>query len=186
MKRNFLIIFLFLCASLSNSLALVKDIPFYRLGPGDIIEINVWEDERLNRQIIIPPDGIISYPFAGDIKASGRTTAELREILTERLKGYIQSPTVSVMLIEAKSLKAYVIGKVNRPGEYPIELNTDVMQILSMAGGLTPFASSKKILILRREGDKIIKIPFNYEEVIRGKHLEQNILLKRGDIIVVP
>ncbi|WP_297058128.1 polysaccharide biosynthesis/export family protein [Thermosulfurimonas sp.] len=163
-----------------------QEVPFYRLGPGDVLEITVWQDERLNRKVVIPPDGVISYPFAGDIKVSGLTVADLRRVLQKRLSEYIQNPTVTVMLVQVNSLKAYVIGKVNHPGVYPIELNTDVMQILAMAGGLTPFASSKKILILRRQGDRIIKIPFNYDQVIHGQHLEQNIILKRGDVVVVP
>lgn len=166
--------------------ARAQDIPFYRLGPGDVLEITVWEDERLNRKVVIPPDGVLSYPFAGDIKVSGLTVAELRKILKQRLNEYIQNPTVTVMLVQVNNLKAYVLGKVTRPGQYPIELNTDVMQILAMAGGLTPFASPEKIFILRREGGKILKIPFNYKEVLQGKHLEQNIILKRGDVVVVP
>ena len=162
------------------------DIPYYTIGPGDILEISVWQDERLNRRIIVPPDGVISYPLIGDINVKGLTVADLRKIITERLKDYIPDAIVTVMLIEINNLKAYVIGKVNRPGEYPIDLDTNVMQILAMAGGLTPFADSDKIIILRKEGEKIIKIPFNYDEVAHGKKLEQNIILKRGDVVVVP
>ncbi len=172
-----------------NSLAFSEeknDIPFYKLGPGDVLEISVWQDERLNRQIVIPPDGVISYPFIGDIRVTNLTVADLRKIITKRLSEYIPDATVTVMLLQINSLKAYVIGKVNRPGEFTIGLDTNVMQILAMAGGLNPYASAKKILILRKEGDKIIKIPFNYEEVIHGKKLEQNIVLKRGDVVVVP
>nr|MCR5854142.1 polysaccharide export protein [Thermodesulfobacteriota bacterium] len=162
------------------------DVPYYTIGPGDILEISVWQDERLNRRIIVPPDGVISYPLIGDINVKGLTVADLRKIITERLKDYIPDAIVTVMFIEINNLKAYVIGKVNRPGEYPIDLDTNVMQILAMAGGLTPFADSDKIIILRKEGEKIIKIPFNYDEVAHGKKLEQNIILKRGDVVVVP
>jgi len=162
------------------------DIPYYTIGPGDILEISVWQDERLNRKVVVPPDGVISYPLIGDINVKGFTVADLRKIITERLKDYIPDAIVTVMLVEINNLKAYVIGKVNRPGEYPIDLDTNVMQILAMAGGLTPFADSDKIIILRKEGEKIIKIPFNYDEVAHGKKLEQNIILKRGDVVVVP
>ncbi len=162
------------------------DIPYYTIGPGDILEISVWQDERLNRKVVVPPDGVISYPLIGDINVKGLTVADLRKIITERLKDYIPDAIVTVMLVEINNLKAYVIGKVNRPGEYPIDLDTNVMQILAMAGGLTPFADSDKIIILRKEGEKIIKIPFNYDEVAHGKKLEQNIILKRGDVVVVP
>jgi len=137
-------------------------------------------------KVVIPPDGVISYPLIGDINVKGFTVADLRKIITERLKDYIPDAIVTVMLVEINNLKAYVIGKVNRPGEYPIDLDTNVMQILAMAGGLTSFADSDKIIILRKEGEKIIKIPFNYDEVAHGKKLEQNITLKRGDVVVVP
>ncbi len=162
------------------------DVPYYTIGPGDVLEISVWEDERLNRKVVVPPDGVISYPLIGDINVKGLTVADLRKIITQRLKDYISDANVTVILVEINSLKAYVIGKVNRPGEYPIGLDTNVMQILAMAGGLTPFASSDKIIILRKEKGKIIKIPFNYDEVVGGKNLEQNITLKRGDVVVVP
>ena len=162
------------------------DVPYYTIGPGDVLEISVWQDERLNRKVVVPPDGVISYPLIGDINVKGLTVADLRKIITERLKDYIPDAIVTVMLVEINNLKAYVIGKVNSPGEYPIDLDTNVMQILAMAGGLTPFADSDKIIILRKEGGKIIKISFNYDEVAHGKKLEQNITLKRGDVVVVP
>ncbi|OAQ20538.1 polysaccharide biosynthesis/export family protein [Thermosulfurimonas dismutans] len=186
MKR-FIVWFIFLSVAFSMPvMAEGMDVPFYKIGPGDVLEISVWQDERLNRQVVVPPDGVISYPLIGDIKVTDLTVADLRRIITERLNDYVPDAIVTVMLVKINSLKAYVIGKVNRPGEFPINLDTDVMQILAMAGGLTPFASSKKIIILRREGDKIVKIPFNYDEVARGKNLEQNIILKRGDVVVVP
>ncbi len=191
-KNNFIVVIFILLFILTNlvlpvhSIAKRLDVPFYKIGPGDILEISVWQDERLNRKVLVPPDGVISYPLIGDIDVKNLTVADLRKIITERLKDYVPDAIVTVMLVEVNSLKAYVIGKVNRPGEYPIGLNTDVMQILAMAGGLTPFASPDKIIILRREGNKIVKIHFNYNEVIHGKHLEQDIILKRGDVIVVP
>lgn len=193
MKKNSFFLLLFTLLFISTNFILPAhliaeklDVPFYKIGPGDVLEISVWQDERLNRKIIVPPDGIISYFLIGDINVKNLTVADLRKIITERLQDYIPDATVTVMLVEINSLKAYVIGKVNRPGEYRIDLNTNVMQILSMAGGLTPFASSDKIIILRKEGDKIIKIPFNYDEIAHGKNLEQNITLKQGDVVVVP
>lgn len=180
------LIIILICSSNLGAKKIRGDVPYYTIGPGDILEISVWQDERLNRKIIVPPDGVISYPLIGDINVKGLTVADLRKIITERLKDYIPDAIVTVMLIEINNLKAYVIGKVNRPGEYPIDMDTNVMQILAMAGGLTPFADSDKIIILRKEGEKIIKIPFNYDEVAHGKKLEQNIILKRGDVVVVP
>lgn len=182
----FYLLIVLICSPNLNAKKVRGDIPYYTIGPGDILEISVWQDERLNRKVVVPPDGVISYPLIGDINVKGFTVADLRKIITERLKDYIPDAIVTVMLVEINNLKAYVIGKVNSPGEYPIDLDTNVMQILAMAGGLTPFADSDKIIILRKEGEKIIKIPFNYDEVAHGKKLEQNIILKRGDVVVVP
>ena len=135
---------------------------------------------------MVPPDNVISFPFAGDIDVSGTTVTQLRKKLASKLTEYIPDPSVTVMLKEIKSLKAFVIGKVNKPGAFPIDLDTSVMQILAMAEGLNPFASESKIHILRQQGGKTVKIPFDYGSVVSGKNLEQNILLKRGDVVVVP
>jgi polysaccharide export outer membrane protein len=158
----------------------------YKLAPGDALEISVWKDESLSRQIVVPPDGIISFPLIGDIPVTDLSVPELRKEVKERLSEYVPDATVTVMLLEASSLTAYVIGKVNRPGQYPVNMETSVMQVLSMAGGLTPFASSGKIIILRQEDGINYKIPFNYKEVEKGENLAQNIILRRGDVVVVP
>jgi polysaccharide export outer membrane protein len=111
---------------------------------------------------------------------------ELRKIVTKRLSEFIPDVTVTVMLVEINSLKAYVIGKVNVPGAFDIDMESNVMQILAKAGGLNPFASSGNIKILRQTENQLIKIPFNYGQVEKGKNLEQNIILKAGDVVVVP
>jgi polysaccharide biosynthesis/export protein len=158
----------------------------YRLSPRDTIEISVWKDEALQRQLIVPPDGIVSFPLVGDIAARGLTIPELREIVTKKLSEFIPDPTVTVILLNPVSLTAYVIGKVNKPGEFPIGLDTNVMQILAAAGGLNPFASPGKIAILRQSGSKSTRIPFDYNKVEKGESPEQNILLLRGDVVLVP
>jgi len=158
----------------------------YHIGPGDMLEISVWKDDSLSRQVLVPPDGVISFPLIGDVNITKMTVTDLRKVVTSKLKDYIPDPTVTVMLMQINSLKAYVIGKVNKPGVFPIDLNTNVMQILSMAGGLNPFASPNSIFILRTKGGKSIKIPFHYSDVEDGEHLEENIVLKRGDVVVVP
>ena len=168
-----------------NTAALPQDIG-YKIGPGDALEISVWKDEALSRQITVPPDGMISFPLIGDIDVTALTVPELRKIVTKRLSEYVPGPTVTVMLIRANSLIAYVIGKANKPGQFPITMETDVMQILSLAGGLNPYASPNKIIILRQEGGKSKKIPFNYKQVEKGENIEQNIILRRGDVVVVP
>lgn len=158
----------------------------YTIGPGDGLEISVWKDDALSRQLIVPPDGRIAFPLVGDIDTSGMTIPQLREMVTQRLSEYVPDATVTVMLVGASSLTAYVIGKVNRPGQYPITMETNVMQILSMAGGLNPFASANKIIILRQEDGVDYKIPFKYKEIEKGENLKQNIILRRGDVVVVP
>jgi polysaccharide export outer membrane protein len=114
------------------------------------------------------------------------SVTELRDVVSKKLKEYVTDATVTVMLLNASSMTAYVVGKVNTPGQFPINMKTNVMQILAMAGDLNAFASPGNIIILRQEKGKPVKIPFNYNEVKKGKHLEQNIFLKRGDVIVVP
>jgi polysaccharide export outer membrane protein len=140
----------------------------------------------LNREVVIPPDGIISYPLINDIDASGMTVTKLRNSLAERLSEYIPDVEVTVMIKEINSLKAYVIGKVNNPGEFNISMNTSVMQILAMAKGFNPFASVEKIQILRQKKKIVVKIPFNYKQVERGENLSQIIILQRGDVVIVP
>ncbi|RJR39573.1 MAG: polysaccharide export protein [Desulfobacteraceae bacterium] len=160
--------------------------PTYLTGPGDVLEISVWKDESLSRSVVIPPDGIISFPLIGDVNANNVTVAELRKTLITRLSEFLPDPTVTVTLTEINSLRAYVIGNVNKPGEFPITQNTTVTQLLSMANGLNPYASADRISILRRESESALRIPFNYKEIAKGKKLEQDILLRRGDVVVVP
>ncbi|MBN1103965.1 MAG: polysaccharide export protein, partial [Deltaproteobacteria bacterium] len=158
----------------------------YRTGPRDVLEISVWKDETLTRQIPVPPDGIISFPLIGDLDVREMTIPQIREAVFARISEFIPDPTVTVLLLAANSMTASVIGKVNRPGEFPITLESNVMQLLAAAGGLNPFAASGKILVLRQEGGKTVKIPFDYRQVEKGEDLEQNILLRRGDVVVVP
>jgi len=168
-----------------NPAALAADKP-YHIGPGDVLEISVWKDPELSKQLVVPPDGNISFPLIGSIGVTDLAVPDLKKVIAQKLSEFIPDATVTVMLIEINNLKAYVIGKVNNPGEFPIQMDTNVMQILSKAGGLNPFASRGSIKILRQEGNKIVKIPFDYGEVEKGKNLEQNIILKTGDVIVVP
>ena len=158
----------------------------YHVGPGDALEISVWGHETLRREITVPPDGVISFPLVKDIDINGMTVSAVREAVTAKLGPFVPDATVTVILLATKSLTAFVIGKVNRPGPYPIELQTNVMQMLSMAGGFTAFASPDKVFVLRQTDGKSEKIPFEYNQVVNGKNLDQNILLQRGDVVVVP
>lgn len=158
----------------------------YTIGPGDTLEISVWRDESLQRELTVPPDGIISFPLIRDINVRGMTVSDLRSVVAKKLSDYIPDVTVTIILKSFGSLRAFVIGKVNSPGMYPIDLETNVMQLLSMAGGLNPYASENNIHILRQIKGSSVKIPFNYGDVLKGRNLNQNITLQRGDVIVVP
>jgi polysaccharide export outer membrane protein len=158
----------------------------YRLGPEDVLQVSVWKDESLTREVLVRPDGMISFPLVGDIQADGRTVEELKKELVNRLAPFIPAPEISVAVLKVNSYKIYVIGKVNRPGEFLVGHATSVMQALSLAGGLTPYASENKIKVIRRGTDGEEVHPFRYGDIAKGLELEQNILLQRGDVVVVP
>jgi polysaccharide biosynthesis/export protein len=158
----------------------------YLIGPEDVLEISVWKEEGLEREVLVRPDGKISFPLAGDVQAAGRTPEEVQAEITERIKRYIPDPVVTVTVKTIGGNKIYVIGEVRNPGSYVIGRYVDVIQALTLAGGLTPFASENSIKVLRREGTKEIVVPFEYAQVKKGRKLEQNIFLKGGDVVVVP
>ena len=159
---------------------------FYQIGPGDLLDISVWREEDMQLQVLVKPDGGITFPLVGDLQASGLTTAELTEQLKQKLKRYIPNPVVTVSVLNSVSNKIYVVGKVNRPGEYKATHYMDVLQALSLAGGLTPFAESDEIKIIRRSNGNKETFDFDYDEVISGKKLDMNIILKAGDTVAVP
>jgi len=162
--------------------------PSYLIGPGDMIDISVWKDEALTKSVTVLPDGRISFPLIGEIQAAGRPLAEIKAEVEEKIKPYVPDPTVSVEVKQVNSMLVYVIGRVNSliSGRYVLNANVNVLQALAMAGGLNPFAKRDKIRVLRQEGGKTVTFKFNYDDVVEGKHLEQNIVLKRGDVVVVP
>jgi polysaccharide export outer membrane protein len=162
------------------------DLSTYRVGPEDMLEISVWREDALKKEVLVRPDGGISYPLIGEVQAAGKTVLEIREEITKRLERFIPDPAVSVAILKVGSQRIYVIGRVNKPGEYPIGRYVDVLQALSMAGGLTPFADGNAIRVMRREGDHEVVLPFEYGRVVRGEKLEQNIRLHAGDVVVVP
>ena len=162
------------------------DASSYRVGAEDVLEIAVWREDALRKEVLVRPDGAISYPLIGDVQVAGRTVGEIGEEIAKRLEKFIPEAVVSVTILKVGSQRVYVIGKVNKPGEFPIGRRIDVLQALSMAGGLTPFADSNDIRIMRREGDRQVVLPFEYNRVIRGDKLDQNVQLRAGDVVVVP
>jgi polysaccharide biosynthesis/export protein len=158
----------------------------YLIQPGDVLQIMVWKETDLQSEVVVRPDGGVSFPLSGDLKAAGSTTDALRETLRERLSKYIPDPVVTVTVKIANGNRIYVSGKVNRPGEFPLVRPTDVMQALALAGGATPFAKVNDIRVIRREGGQQTVLQFRYDDVAKGRRLEQNILLRSGDTVVVP
>lgn len=158
----------------------------FHVGPGDILEISVWRDENLSRELVVTPDGMLSFPLIGDVNVNSMTVDEIRRVVTKKLAVFIPDASVAVIVKQINSLKTYVIGQVKNPGVFAITLDTRVMQALAMAQGLTPFAAERDIHILRYKNSKIEKINFDYKEVLKGNNLDQDILLERGDVIVVP
>jgi polysaccharide export outer membrane protein len=157
----------------------------YVLGCGDTLKVTVWRHEETDADAVIMPDGKISLPLVGEVAAAGLTVDELKDELNRKYNEYITEPHITITIKETNSLKIYVLGEVTKPGEYKLNSSTDVLQALSMAGGFTIYANKSNIDIIRKEGDKKIKINFNYNEVVKGKNLAQNIPLKAGDVIVV-
>ena len=160
----------------------------YRIQPGDTLSVSVWKEPELTGDVIVHPDGTFTIPLVGEVRASNRPISEIREDVTKRLERYMSEPIVTIGLRSNIGKKIYIIGQVNSPGAYTVNQPTDVMQALSLASGMTPYAAVNKIRILRRNnnGDEQIAIRFRYGDVAKGENLDQNILLQNGDVVVVP
>ena len=146
----------------------------------------MWREQGLDQGVLVRPDGGISFPLAGNLKAEGRTVEEITDAIAKKLSEYIPNPVVTVSLVKNDGNTIFVTGRVARPGIYMVARDVDVMQAIAMAGGLTPFADRGDIRVLRRENGVQRAIPFNYKHVEEGEDLAQNILLKPGDNVVVP
>jgi polysaccharide export outer membrane protein len=159
----------------------------YKIGPGDILEISVYGEESLSRKdLVVRPDGKISFPLVGDVLVGGLTTAKAKEAMEQSLHEYIPDAVAAVSVLQLGSLQYYVIGKVNKPGMYNSSKPLTVLQALAMAGGMTPFARESKIVILRSYGKSTQRLPFDYKKIKKGRGYEENITLERGDVVVVP
>ncbi len=158
----------------------------YKIGPQDVLKIDVWKEEQLTRTVPVRPDGKITLPLLNDIQAVGLTPMELAAVISDQLKKYINNPQVTVSVTEINSRRIYVTGEVTKAGTYALLPHMTVLQALSSSGGFTQFAREKNIYVLRTENGKQTKIPFNYKEAVKGKNPAQNIELLPGDVIVVP
>lgn len=156
----------------------------YKIGPQDVLRIDVWKEAEISRSVPVRPDGKISLPLLNDVQAAGYTPMELANLISEGLKKYITNPQVTVSVSEINSRRVYVTGEVTKPGAYPLLPNMTALQLLTSAGGFTQFARTKNIYVLRTEAGKQVKHPFNYKDVVNGK--SDDVALQVGDTIVVP
>jgi polysaccharide export outer membrane protein len=163
-----------------------ENLPAYRISAEDVLEISVWKEPDLQKQVIVRPDGGISFPLVGDTIAAGLTPTQLEERIAERLHTYIPDAVVTVSVIELRGLRIYVSGNVVNPGQYTVGRYVDVLQAITLAGGLNAFADTNDIRIIRRQNGREKIFEFNYRQVERGRNLDQNILLESDDVVVVP
>jgi polysaccharide biosynthesis/export protein len=157
----------------------------YLIGPEDVLGVLFWREKDLSGDVIVRPDGKITLPLLNDIQAAGLTTDDLRAALTSAAAKYVEDPNVTIVVRQINSRRVYITGQINKPGPYTLSQGLTVMQLIAIAGGLTEFADSKNILIMRTEKGKPVALRFNYKEVLDRKNLQQNIELKPGDTVVV-
>jgi len=157
------------------------------IGTEDVLTINVWKEPEMSRTLPVRPDGMITLPLIGELKAAGLTPVQLQDQITTALRKFMSDPQVTVIVLEVRSLTFNIVGQVLRPGYFPLTRRMTVLDAIALAGGFQPFAKQKKIYILRTEANgKQARLRFNYKDVIRGRHAEENIQLQPRDTVVVP
>ena len=175
------ILFAFAIAAVSAELSVS-----YKLNQGDILQVSVWGEETLNKEVRVLPDGSITFPLAGRVEVVGATAQEAEKRITEKLKTYMPDPQVTVVVIKPDGNVAYVIGKVLKPGAVLLSGDVTVLQAISMAGGLDKFADAGTIKVLRGTGKNQTITAVDYSSIIRGQSLQSNIVLNAGDTVMVP
>lgn len=159
----------------------------YRIGPSDVLEVTVWREDELNRsELLVRPDGRISLPLVDDVQAAGLTPMELKQHITKSLMRYLEAPQVFVEVKRPESHYFCVLGNVMKPGRYPMLTPTNVLQSLAMAEGFNEWAKKDDVVVLRGEGKRQRRLPFEFYEVIKGNNMSQNIIIQPGDVVVVP
>jgi polysaccharide export outer membrane protein len=158
----------------------------YLIGVGDVLSINVWREAEISQKLVVRPDGMITLPLVGDIAATGQTPEQLAVVVSKKLESVLTSPQVSVIVSEIHSKFYVVVGQVSKPGEYPITRPTTVLEAVSQAGGFRDFAKTGKMYVLHLENGKRVRVPFNYNQVVKGKNSQQDFEVSSGDAIVVP
>jgi polysaccharide biosynthesis/export protein len=158
----------------------------YLIGPEDVLYIQVWKEELLSQTVMVRNDGKITLPLLDEVQAAGLTPLQLKEVLTQKLKQFVETPIVTVIVREAKSFKVYIGGQISRPGVYTLVEEISILQLVPLAGGFTQWANQRKILLIRKEGGQEKRYTINYKKIISGEDLSGNLIVKPGDTIIVP
>ena len=167
-------------------LPVLAAIPDYLIGAEDVLSIVFWRDKEMSSEVVVRPDGKITLPLLNEVRAAGLTPAQLKDLLVEESKKYVEDPNVTVVVKQINSRKVFITGEVGKPGPYALMAPMTIMQSLVVAGGLRDYAHSEKITIIRSENGKPVSLRFNYKEFVNNKNLKQNIELRPGDTIIVP
>jgi polysaccharide biosynthesis/export protein len=174
-------------ASPAPAAATKADLPRdYVIGHDDVLDIRFWKEETLSREVTVRPDGKIALELLNEVQAAGKTPEQLREQLMTEARRFMEEPSVAVIVKQINSRRVYITGLVQKPGAYPLTASMTVLQLISLAGGLTEFAKGKEIVVMRTENGAPLAYPFNYEDIRKGRRLSQNVTLKPGDTVVVP
>jgi polysaccharide export outer membrane protein len=166
--------------------AVAADSDNYIIGPEDVLYVYVWKEENLSRTVPVRIDGMISIPLVDDIKAAGMTPLQLKEVLLTKLREFVETPDVTIIVTEANSYKVYVQGEVKKPGVFRLRTETSLVQLIIMAEGFTDWANQKKITIMRKEGGKDSRIVVNYKKIVQGDEGAKDVMLRSGDIVIIP
>ncbi|HEX2458720.1 MAG TPA: polysaccharide biosynthesis/export family protein [Vicinamibacterales bacterium] len=158
----------------------------YVIGPEDVLGVVFWRDQDMTGDVTVRPDGMVTLPLLGDVAAAGLTPDVLREQIQKAASKYVQDPSVTIVVRQINSRKVFITGEVKTPGAFPLTGPRTVMQVIALAGGLNEWADAKNITVARTENGRQVSFKFNYKDVAQGKKLEQNILLKPGDTVIVP
>jgi polysaccharide export outer membrane protein len=158
----------------------------YVIGVDDVLEVMFWKDKDLSRDVVVRPDGKIALQLLNEVQAAGLTPEQLRDVLLTEAKRFIEDPSVAVNVKQINSRKVFITGMVEKPGMYPLTSSMSVLQLISIAGGLKEFAKKKDIVVMRHDRGAQLAYPFNYADILKGKRLAQNMILRPGDTVVVP
>ena len=161
--------------------------PDYVIGADDVLSIMFWRDKDLSApEVVVRPDGMVTLPLLNDVQAAGRTPEQLGHAIREAARKYVEDPNPTVIVKEIKSRRVFITGRIEKPGPYPLNDKTTILQLIAMAGGLREYVDGKDISLMRSEQGKQSIYAFNYQDVVKKKYLHQNIELKPGDVVVVP